>query len=115
MKTSGKSPAELQKEVNKKCKYSFCQGCAGGGGREGIPCCTPNCEVVEEEKAPLKHFRDEREAPVLEKPSRHSPSQWHGSLWLRMRFQVVTFSGRTAISYLSRVWQLSSCKGIGGV
>jgi len=50
MKTSGKSPAEVQKEVNKKCRFTMCEKCAGGGGRDGVPCCTPNCEVMPEER-----------------------------------------------------------------
>mmetsp|Transcript_60848 Transcript_60848/g.145021 ORF Transcript_60848/g.145021 Transcript_60848/m.145021 type:complete len:589 (+) Transcript_60848:119-1885(+) len=48
MKTAGKSEAEVQKEVDKKCRFPMCSECAGGGGRPGVPCCTEHCELKDD-------------------------------------------------------------------
>mmetsp|Transcript_44812 Transcript_44812/g.81759 ORF Transcript_44812/g.81759 Transcript_44812/m.81759 type:complete len:316 (+) Transcript_44812:1-948(+) len=50
MKADGVSDRQVREEVNKKCRFSMCMGCMGGGDtpKPSIPCCSQGCELKED-------------------------------------------------------------------
>mmetsp|Transcript_34230 Transcript_34230/g.78037 ORF Transcript_34230/g.78037 Transcript_34230/m.78037 type:complete len:371 (+) Transcript_34230:60-1172(+) len=50
MKSDFVCDAKIREEVNKRCRFSMCAECSGGGSTQvpAIPCCTPGCEKLSE-------------------------------------------------------------------